>query len=219
MLVKPDGAVHEVDMQLECECTNNRAEYEALAYGLEVMVDMGIKNMEAFGDSNLVVQQIRGDSQCLDGTLNECRERCMDLIQKLDPFYIQHVHRAQNRASNELAHHTSGYRIMRGRFAMKQKPTRCTTEDVNAEEPESAPEDQIVPGDWRYIIRECIRDPSSIKDRKVQHQVLKYTVIGDELYRRFIDRLLLRCLGEEQAKISMGEVHEGMCGLTRQHTR
>jgi ribonuclease HI len=61
MLVKPDGAVHEVDMQLECECTNNRAEYEALAYGLEVMVDMGIKNMEAFGDSNLVVQQIRGD--------------------------------------------------------------------------------------------------------------------------------------------------------------
>jgi hypothetical protein len=37
-------------------------------------------------------------------------------------------------------------------------------------------------------------------------------VIGDELYRRAIDGLLLKCLDEEQAKVVMGEVHEGICG-------
>jgi hypothetical protein len=27
-----------------------------------------------------------------------------------------------------------------------------------------------------------------------------------------MDRLLLKCLGVEQAKVAMGEVHEGLCG-------
>jgi hypothetical protein len=31
------------------------------------------------------------------------------------------------------------------------------------------------------------------------------------LYRRTIDGLLLKCLGEEEAKVAMGEIHEGMC--------
>jgi hypothetical protein len=35
--------------------------------------------------------------------------------------------------------------------------------------------------------------------------------MGDELCRRTIDGLLLKCLDEE-SKIAMGEVHEGMCG-------
>jgi hypothetical protein len=37
-------------------------------------------------------------------------------------------------------------------------------------------------------------------------------MVGDELYRRIMDGTLLKCLGEEQAKVAMCEVHEGMCG-------
>jgi hypothetical protein len=51
-----------------------------------------------------------------------------------------------------------------------------------------------------------------MKDWKVLHQALRYTVLDSDLYRRTIDGLLLKCLNEEQAKIAMGEVHEGMCG-------
>jgi transposase InsO family protein len=72
--------------------------------------------------------------------------------------------------------------------------------------------DNIVPGDWRYVIRECIRNPGGVKDRKVRRQALQYTVVGDELHRWSMDGLLLKCLGLEQAKIAMGEVHEGLCG-------
>jgi hypothetical protein len=35
--------------------------------------------------------------------------------------------------------------------------------------------------------------------------------MNDELYRWTIDGLLLKCLNEEQAKIVVGEVHEGLC--------
>jgi hypothetical protein len=33
-----------------------------------------------------------------------------------------------------------------------------------------------------------------------------------ELHRCTVDGLLLRCLSEDQAKVAMGKVHEGMCG-------
>jgi hypothetical protein len=37
-------------------------------------------------------------------------------------------------------------------------------------------------------------------------------LINDELYRRTAKDLLLKCLDSDQAKIAMGEVHEGICG-------
>jgi hypothetical protein len=42
--------------------------------------------------------------------------------------------------------------------------------------------------------------------------VLKYTSLEDDLYRRTIDDVLLKCLGEEHAKVAVWEVHDGMCG-------
>jgi hypothetical protein len=44
-------------------------------------------------------------------------------------------------------------------------------------------------------------------------QTLNYTIVDGDLYRRTTDGLLLKCLDNEQAKVAMGEVHEGMCGM------
>ena len=57
-----------------------------------------------------------------------------------------------------------------------------------------------------------LKDPSQTRDRKIRHQAVKYTLLNDELYRRTIDGLLLKCLGSDQSRIAMGEVHEGICG-------
>jgi hypothetical protein len=37
-------------------------------------------------------------------------------------------------------------------------------------------------------------------------------LINDELYHRTAEDLLLKCLDHDQAKIAVGEVHEGICG-------
>jgi hypothetical protein len=42
--------------------------------------------------------------------------------------------------------------------------------------------------------------------------VLKYTSLDDDLYQRTIDDVLLKCLGEEQAKVAVREVHDEICG-------
>jgi hypothetical protein len=57
-----------------------------------------------------------------------------------------------------------------------------------------------------------MRDPGKITEKKVKRQVLKYTSLDDDLYRRTIDGVLLKCLGEKQAKVSVQEVHDGICG-------
>jgi ribonuclease HI len=70
-IISPNGVEYELAIRLEFRCTNNQTEYEALLIGLETLVEMGAREVEAFGDSKLVVQQINEESQCLDGLLNE----------------------------------------------------------------------------------------------------------------------------------------------------
>jgi ribonuclease HI len=97
------GVIHELSVHLEFGCTNNQAEYENLAIGLEHFIDMGVRHVEAFRDSRLVVQQIRGENQCLDGVLISYHEYCSQLIKRLDTFHIEHVPQSCNGGANELA--------------------------------------------------------------------------------------------------------------------
>jgi hypothetical protein len=68
------------------------------------------------------------------------------------------------------------------------------------------------PDDWRTSPISYLENPGHIVDRKVQRQALKYVMLGNTLYCRTIDGLLLKCLGSDQSKIAMEEVHQGICG-------
>jgi hypothetical protein len=65
--------------------------------------------------------------------------------------------------------------------------------------------------EWRLPLFKCIRDPGKTMNKKVKRLVLKYTSIDDDLYWRTIDGVLLKCFGEEQAKVAVREVHDGIC--------
>jgi hypothetical protein len=73
------------------------------------------------------------------------------------------------------------------------------------------------PDDWRTPLVRYFENPGHIADRNVRRQALKYVILDNTLYRRTIDGLLLKCLGSDQSKIAMEEVHEGICG-THQST-
>jgi hypothetical protein len=55
VLVSPCGVYYMFAVGLEFTCMNNQAEYEGLLHGLELLKEMRVKEVEALGDSNLVV--------------------------------------------------------------------------------------------------------------------------------------------------------------------
>src|SRR3954462_12236055 len=90
---------------------------------------MGVKDIDAFGYSPLVVQQIKGEFQCLDGLLNSYLDRCLDIIKSLDTFTISHIPREENSRANSLARQASGYHINRGKLFILERPMLVTSKD------------------------------------------------------------------------------------------
>jgi ribonuclease HI len=122
VLISPNGMCYEASVRLEYYCTNNQAEYNALLFGLQVMEMVGAKYVEAFGDSELVVQQVAGIYKCLDGSLNRYLDSCLDIIANFDNFAIRHIARCDNSRANDLAQQTSGYNVKRGLFLILEEP-------------------------------------------------------------------------------------------------
>ena len=88
---------------------------------------MGIKDVDAFGDSLLVVQQIKCEFPCFDGLLNSYLDRCLDIIKSLDTFTIHHIPREENSRANYLAQQASGYHISKGMFFILEKPMHAAS--------------------------------------------------------------------------------------------
>jgi hypothetical protein len=70
---------------------------------------MGMKHVEAFGDLLLVVQQIVGTFQCLNGSLNAYFDKCLKIVALFNDFIVQHVSRDENAVLNYLAQLASGF--------------------------------------------------------------------------------------------------------------
>jgi hypothetical protein len=60
------------------------------------------------GDPNLIVQQVKGDSQCLYGVLNSYRDKCLNIIKLFDTLSIKRIPQEENSWANRLAQQASG---------------------------------------------------------------------------------------------------------------
>jgi ribonuclease HI len=102
VVVSHSGLYIDLSVRLEFACTNNQVEYESLLHGIEFLRDLGARDVDVFRNSNLIMQQIKGDSQCLDGVLNSYRDRCLDIIKLFDMFSVKHIPREENSRANWL---------------------------------------------------------------------------------------------------------------------
>ncbi|XP_073057408.1 uncharacterized protein [Primulina eburnea] len=66
--------------------------------------------------------------------------------------------------------------------------------------------------DWRDEIKGALRNPEQKLHYCLKMRILCYVLMGDELYRKGDNGLLLRCLGFPEAMRVMQQVHEGICG-------
>jgi ribonuclease HI len=228
VLVSPGNVSFDFSSRLKTYCTNNQAEYEALLFGLEILNCMRVKHVKAFGDSQIVFQQILEEYQCFDGTLNSYLEKCWDIIHSFDEFSIRHIFRVENHRANNLVQDASGYRIKRGRFHNTENLITCAapihqvadrpSENSRLSEVVSKvllidlADNEVDASDWRTPIINYLRNPSVRTDKNIRRTAFKYVLMSDQLYRRTVNDVLLKCLGPNDAILAMDEVHEGICG-------
>ncbi|KAH9319964.1 hypothetical protein KI387_021733, partial [Taxus chinensis] len=77
--------------------------YEALVLGLQVAEEKGIKNLEVFGDAELIVKQVRNQFQVKNDRLRHYRNKVWDAIEVFDAFSIKSVPREKNEKADSLA--------------------------------------------------------------------------------------------------------------------
>ena len=78
-------------------------DYEALILGLRAAKDLGIKELVGFGDSELVIQQIKSVYQVNQYLLKVYRNEAWDLIEIFLAFNITFVPREYNETTDSLA--------------------------------------------------------------------------------------------------------------------
>ena len=103
MLVSPQGDRYYAAFRFSFACTNNTAEYEGLIHGLEWARMRGVKCLKVFGDSELIVNQVRGLNVTKNDTLNNYKHKVWDEIENFDAFNFIVVPKKLNQHADRLA--------------------------------------------------------------------------------------------------------------------
>jgi ribonuclease HI len=108
LFISPLGKHLRYVLRLHFPASNNMVEYEALVNGLRIAIKLGVRRLDARGDSQLVIDQVMKNSHYRDPKM----EAYCDEVRRLeDKFYgleLNHVARRYNETADELAKIASG---------------------------------------------------------------------------------------------------------------
>eukprot|EP00253_Pinus_taeda_P010726 PITA_10726 len=111
LLVSLEGGLIPLSFKLEFEATNNVVDYEYLLLGLQTARNINIGCLTVFGDSELVVKQIRNQCQAKHPRLKAYRNEVWDMIDNLFSFVnTQFLPRDQNRMADSLVVAASNFK-------------------------------------------------------------------------------------------------------------
>lgn len=84
-------------------CTSNVTQYNALLIGLQIARELGLKKLQAYIDSELIVYQIRGEYEVQHENLIPYYQVVIQIAEKFELFYIGHIPHRQNASTDALA--------------------------------------------------------------------------------------------------------------------
>ena len=103
VLVEPSGQVVDRLGKFLGVQTNNYAEYMGLLIGLRRARDLGVREIEVFADSELMIRQLGGRYQVKSATLRPLYEEAVKLLNDFSRVKLVHVPRDMNKAADEMS--------------------------------------------------------------------------------------------------------------------
>lgn len=101
-----DGKEIARDIGVECSgkgATNNVAEYAGLKHGLEYMIEKGYTEVEIYGDSKLVICQVKEEWKCKSDHLRTYLQGVHDLLDQFLLWEANWVPRNENSLADGLS--------------------------------------------------------------------------------------------------------------------
>jgi len=83
--------------------TNNIAEYNGLLLGLHKAIQLNIKNLLVFGDSQLVINQLNGVYKVKSENIKPLYNTALEKSKLFDSIVYAHVYRNDNKRADELS--------------------------------------------------------------------------------------------------------------------
>ncbi|XP_010513419.1 PREDICTED: uncharacterized protein LOC104789418 [Camelina sativa] len=224
------GEILEQALKLNFKASNNETEYEAVLAELRLALGLGVKHLQVFCDSQLVVSQFSGKFDAKNKRMGAYRQVVRTLSGEFTSFSLTKVPRNENASADALA-----------ALANRSDPKLRRTIPIECiEAPSIDPDSQIAlinddpilmevdepiedmaditepPEDWQLEIKLYISDGTVPADqwaaRRLKARSARYILLDGELFRRSASGVFLTFVTQDEAERIMMEVHEGEGG-------
>ena len=102
VIISPRGVKTILSFNLAFRCTNNHAKYQALVIGLEILLDLGAKDVRVIEESQLVLWKLTGEYKCNNLLLAPYFCATIQLLDSFDNVEFELVPRESNWEADEL---------------------------------------------------------------------------------------------------------------------
>ncbi|XP_052477204.1 uncharacterized protein LOC128032597 [Gossypium raimondii] len=165
----------------------------ACIMGIRAAIERKIKVLEIYGDSALVIYQLKGEWETRDPKLVRYRKLVMELIEEFDSVTFSYLPRDENQMADALATLASMFKVNRLedmkpiQISIYEAPAHCCNIDNEGENDDHPWYHDIL----RYVKSREYPDHATENYKKTLRRLaIDYVLDGDILYKRGKDQVL-----------------------------
>ncbi|XP_016690757.1 uncharacterized protein [Gossypium hirsutum] len=182
--------------------------------GIRVAIERKIKVLKVYGDSALVIYQLKGEWETRDHKLISYKKLVLELIDEFDDITFCYLPRDENQMANTLATLASMIQVNK---LKDMKPIQMSIYEISIDcysieeaEKDDHPWYQSI---LQYVKNREYPDQATENDKRTLRRLaIEYVLDGEILYKRGKDQVLIRCVDAVESRKILEEVHEGICG-------
>ncbi|XP_075084777.1 uncharacterized protein LOC142168024 [Nicotiana tabacum] len=181
--------------------------------GLNMAINLNVRELLVMGDSDLLIRQAQGDWETRDIKLIPYKKCVEDLSKRFKSIEFRYIPRFHNELADALATLASMLPYLGNthidplEIQIRYQHGYCNTIEV---EPDGEP--------WYHDIKQFLKareypeHANRDQKRTIRRLSNGFFLSGEILYKRTLDLNLLRCVDAKEAEMIMNEVHSGVCG-------
>jgi hypothetical protein len=182
-------------------------------------VSFGIKQLLAFGDSKVVIEQVNKEWDCVKDTMDAYCAEIRKHEGRFEGIEFQHVPRNNNVAADVLSKLGSRRSIVPA-GAFVQDLRKPSIKPPQHDQTSAPPRDVMMSekeDDWRkpfidFILDQPVPDDKAERER-ITRQSANYVVISTDQYRKVASTgVLMKCILRSEGLQLMVVIHSGECG-------